>query len=182
MGTTETFTVNTASGSAAFGITGQAGDTAQSQLDRLNQDLGTVGLSASIDATGKLAFSSVQAFSVSITGAGLATGGETGINSALNNQSLTYVAADNPATYTIAEGGKSVNISVATGLSDSAALQSINSQLSDGGITDLQAVADGSATTGHFSLQGGSSFNATVTGTTTGVAGTSRKPPAVAAH
>jgi flagellin len=170
-GTTETFTVNTASGSSSFGITGQAGDTAQSQLNRLNQDLGTVGVSASLDATGKLAFSSPAAFSVSITGAGLATGGELGINSALNNQALNYVAADNPATYTVAEGSKSVNLSVATGLTDSAALQAINSQLAAGGITDIQAVADGSGTTGHFSLQGGGTFAATVTGATTGTVG-----------
>jgi len=39
-GDTETYTVNTASGSSTFGITGQSGDTASSQLARLNADPG----------------------------------------------------------------------------------------------------------------------------------------------
>jgi flagellin len=48
-------------------------------------------------------------------------------------------------------------------LSDSAALSSINTQLASAGITDLNAVADGSGATGAFSLQGGTAFTAVVT-------------------
>jgi flagellin len=170
VGTTESFTVNTSAGSTTFGITGQNGDTAASQLAELNQDLGTVGVSASLDSTGKLAFDSPNAFSVSITGAGLATGGEIGINKALNNESLTYVAADAATTYKITEGTTTATVNVATGLTDSAALQSINSQLTSQGITDLQAVADGTGTVGAYSLQGAQPFTTQVTAGT-GVAG-----------
>jgi flagellin len=162
-GSTETFTVNTASGSASFGITGQAGDTVSTQLARLNQGLGTVGLSASLDANGDLAFSSPTAFSVSVAGAGLAANNDTGINKALNNQSLAYVSGD---VYKITEGSTTATITTA-GASDSAVLASINSQLQAAGITDLQATADGSGTAGAFSLQGNSAFTAAVTGSGT---------------
>ena len=156
VGSTESFTVNTAAGSSTFGITGQAGDTAASQLAELNHDLGTVGVSASLDSSGKLAFSSSSAFNVSITGAGLATGGESGVNTSLYNNTLTYASAA-AANYVVTEGSNApVTITLASGLSDSAAVQSINSQLSAAGITDLQAVQTGTA--GTYSLQGQQNF------------------------
>ncbi len=170
VGVTETFTVNTAAGSSTFGITGQNGDTAASQLATLNQDLGTVGLSASLDSSGKLAFSSPTAFSVSTTGVGLAAGTEIGINKSLNNETLTYVAGDAATTYKVTEGTTTATINLGTGLTDSAALQSINSQLSAQGITDLNAVADGTGTVGAYSLQGAQAFSTQVT-VGTGVAG-----------
>jgi flagellin len=171
VGATETFTVNTASGSATFGITGQAGDTASSQLAELNQDLGTLGISASLDTSGKLAFSSPTAYNIGITGPGLATGGESNINTSLNNETLTYVAGDAATQYKITEGTTTATINLATGLSDSAAIQDINSQLQAQGITDLQAV-DTSATEtgGNFSLQGAQPFSTIVT-QGTGLAG-----------
>jgi len=178
VGATETFTVNTAAGSSTFGITGQAGDTTASQLAALNQDLGTVGLSASLDKAGQLAISSASAFSVSIVGPGLAAGGETGVNTSLNNETLSYVSADATTTYKIVEGTTTATINVATGLSDSAALQSINSQLLAQGITDMQAV-DTSPTEvgGNFSLQAGQAFSTTVVAGT-GLAGNPGATPA----
>jgi flagellin len=171
VGSTETFTVNTASGSSTFGITGEAGDTASAQLAELNQNLGRLGVSASLDSTGKLAFSSPSAFNVSITGAGLAAGGETGINTSLNNESLTYAAGDATTTYKVTEGTTTATINLGTGLSDSAALQAINSQLAAQGITDLQAVDTSSTQTGGiFSLQGAQPFSTQVTAGT-GLAG-----------
>jgi flagellin len=169
---TETFKVNTVNGSSTFTITGQAGDTVDSQLARLNADLSTVGLTASLDSTGKLAFQSGTAFSAAVTGSGLAAGTEVGINTSLNNQALTYNNTDDPATYTITEGSTTADITLASGMTDSAALASINAQLQSSGITDIQAVADGSGTTGALSLQGFSAFATAVTGTTTGTAGT----------
>lgn len=169
VGATESFTVNTAAGSTTFGVTGQAGDTAASQLARLNEDLGTVGLSASLDSTGKLAFSSPTAFSVSIAGAGLATGGEVGINSSLYNGTFSYDTAD-ASTYTVTEGSVTADISLAAGLSDSAAIQDINQQLTSAGITDIQAVADGSGTAGDYSLQGAQNFTSAVVNANGGTA------------
>jgi flagellin len=181
-GTTETYTVNTAAGSSAFGITGKAGDTASSQLAELNQDLGTVGLSASLDTKGQLAITSPTAFSVGVTGAaGLAQNGTlpvvNAINTSLNNDTLTYVAANTAPSYTITEGTTTATIlgsatnGLGTGATDSSALASINSQLQAQGITDLSAVATGVA--GAFSLQGATPFTAAavVTANSTGTVG-----------
>ncbi len=176
-GLSESYTVNTASGSSTFSITGQAGDTAASQLSRLNADLGGMGISATLDSTGKLAFSSPGAFSISISdataasvglGASNATGVTNATNSSLNSATIHYVAADIngttgtvgttgvSTTYKIAEGTNTATVNLAAGLTDSQALQSINQQLSAAGITDLSAVSNG--TTGQFSLQGSSTF------------------------
>jgi flagellin len=181
-GNTETYTVNTSAGSATFGITGQAGDTASSQLARLNSDLGGLGISATLDTSGKLAFSSASAFSVTINdatalssglGASNATGVTNAINTSLNNSTIHYIAADAngvtgtdgttgvSTTFQIAEGTTTATINLASGLTDSAALQSINSQLQTAGITDLNAVATG--TTGQYSLQGASTYTVTQT-------------------
>lgn len=166
VGNTETYTINTSSGTATFGITGKNGDTAGSQLAELNQDLGTVGISASLDANGNLAFSSPTAFNVGITesaGSGLGATNATpvvdAVNGALYNNTITYNAA--ASNFTLTEGTSSpLTLTLGAGLSDSAAVQSINTQLSAAGITDMQAVATG--TGGTFSLQGASNFTLAV--------------------
>jgi flagellar hook-associated protein 1 FlgK len=168
-GAKESFTVNTASGSSTFTITGASGDTAATQLSELNSHLSADGISASLD-NGKLAFNSSSAYSVSVSGAGLAGNGDSGINTALNNGSLSYVASDPTTQYTVTEGSTTATINLGTGLTDSSALGSINSQLNAQGITDITAVADGSGKTGAFSLQGDSIFTDAVT-TGSGVAG-----------
>ena len=167
---TESFTVSTAAGTSTFSIVGQTGDTATTQLSELNSALGAFGISASLDTTGKLAFSSGSGYTISVTGAGLAGNGNHGINTALNNGTLTYVAADAATVYSVVEGGNTATINLGTGLTDTAALASINSQLKSAGITDMTAVADGSGTAGHYSLQSASAFTDSVT-TGTGVAG-----------
>ena len=157
-GATESFTVNTAAGSATFSIVGLAGDTATSQLSRLNSALGSYGVSASLDTTGKLALSSGAAFSVSVAGAGLAANGDMGINKDLNNQQLTYVTGAGANTFTVTEGTTSVNVSIADNLTDAAAVASLNSQLQAGGISDMTAVLDTAG--GHtISLQSASTFS-----------------------
>lgn len=172
-GDTETYTVDTAQGSATFGITGQSGDTSASQLSRLNADLGTLGIQASLDSSGKLAFSSPGAFNVSVTGgtgAGLAAAATTTIgnqiNTSLNNSTISYVTADAaPTVYTITEGANKATVTVPVGLTDdSQVLSTINSQLQSAGITDLSAVASGTA--GTYSLQGASSYTVSETGGT----------------
>jgi len=156
-GTPETFTINTAAGTQTFTITNQTGDTVTSQLARLNQDLSSVGITASLDATGKLAFSSTAAFTVSITGAGLGAGTEAGVtNSALNNQQLIYNNADTAAPFTVTEGSITATLSIATGSTDTQALQQINTQLAAQGISDVVAVATG--TGGTYDLQGTGTF------------------------
>jgi flagellin len=157
--TTETFTVNTAAGTSTFAVTGQTGDTVTSQLAELNQQLSSVGITASLDNTGKLAFSSTSAFSVSITNAGLGAGTETGVtNSALNNQQLTYANADTGINWTVTEGSTTAKLALTTGSTDAQALQQINTQLAAQGITDVVAVNAGSHI---FDLQGTGTFLAT---------------------
>jgi flagellin len=157
-GATESFTVNTAGGSSTFSIVGQAGDSATTQLSELNSDLGAYGISASLDTTGKLALSSSSAFSVSVVGAGLAGNGDHGLNAALNNGALSYTAADAASTYTVTEGTTTATLNLGTGLTDTAALASINSQLAAQGIHDVSAVADGTGVAGKFSLQSSTTF------------------------
>jgi len=188
-GDTETYTVNTASGSSTFGITGQSGDTASSQLARLNADLGTMGVSASLDSSGLLAFSSPTAFSVDITagahnGLGAISGtpivGVTNgaINTSLYNAAMSYTAADATSTYKVTEGTTTATITLGTTLDDSTALADINKQLQQQGITDISAVADGTGTAGAYSLQGASNFTVQKTvGTGNGPAVTATAPP-----
>jgi flagellin len=152
-GTTETFTVNTASGLSTFTVTGAAGDTVATQLQDLNSQLSSVGVTASLDKNGMLAFASGSAFNIAITGAGLAAGGETGSNTSLNTQALTYAAG----TFQVTEGATTANVSLAAGLTDAQAVTSINAQLQAAGIADVEAV-DTSAGGGALSLQGGNTF------------------------
>jgi flagellin len=166
VGVAETFTVNTASGSSAVSITGQTGDTVTSQLAELNNQLSNLGITASLNSNGILAFSSPSAFSVTDSqGAGLSGGiAATGaINTSLNNQTLTYVNTDTAAPFTVTQGGTTATLSITTGSSGTQALQQINTQLAAQGITNVVAVATGTA--GTFSLQGTGSFTAAATGT-----------------
>ncbi len=150
VGDTETYTINTSSGQYTFGLTGQAGDTASSQLAELNTDLGSIGIQASLNAQGQLAFQSPNAFNASISisaGTGLGSNGTAVanvINSSLYNNTVGYTGV--ASNYTLTEGTSApLTINLAAGLSDSQAIQSINSQLSTAGITDMQAVASGTA-------------------------------------
>jgi flagellin len=182
-GATETFTVNTAAGSSTFGITGESGDTVTSQLTRLNADLGTVGISASLDANGNLAFSSPAAFSVSVAGAGLAADGDHGRNTALNNGALTYDTTE-ASSYTVTEGSTTANISLTAGMTDTQALAAINSQLQTQGITNISAVAEGTLTAGvptpgAYSLQSSSTFTDTLVNANAGTASVNAVAPAV---
>ena len=167
-GATESFTINTATGSSTFSIVGAASDTATIQMAELNSALASYGISASLDTAGKLAFSSSTAYSVSVTGAGLAGNGNQGVNTSLNNQQLTYVTGL-ANTFTLAVGTTSVNVSIASGLSDTNVVASLNAQLKAGGITDVTAVLDQTAAN-KVSLQSGSTFtvSALVQATTTG--------------
>jgi flagellin len=159
-GATETFTVNTASGTSTFTVQGKTGDTVTSQLAELNAQLSSVGITASLDDTGTLNLSSTAAFSVTSTVTGASTGLSGGIstpaiNSALNNQLLTYAPADTGINWTVTEGSTTANISLALNSTNAQALQQINTQLAAQGITDVVAVQDG---TDKFDLQGTGTF------------------------
>ncbi|HUB83161.1 MAG TPA: flagellin [Bryobacteraceae bacterium] len=171
-GSTETFNVSTASGTSTIAVTGQTGDTVASQLARLNNQLATVGITASLDSTGTLAFSSTSAFSVTDSGTTSLSGGIAAagaVNSALNNQTLVYNNADQAAPFTVTEGATTATLNITTGSTDTQALQQINTELAAQGITDVVAVATGTAHT--FSLQGTGQFTATANAGATSTVG-----------
>jgi len=175
VGGTQTFTVNTASGTTSIAVVNQGtGDTATLQLGRLNNALGALGITASFSTApstlGQLVFSSSNAFDISAsadaggsTTVGLATATSVAINSNLNSNLIhnTSAGAD---TVTIAEGGKTtgaITLLTPTGPHDITNLQNINAALSAAGITDLAAV-QGQA--GYYSVQGASTFTVTAAG------------------
>ena len=163
LGASETFTVNTASGTSTFTVTGQGGsDNIASQVARLNQNMSAVGITAGISSGGLLTFSSGSAFNVTDTSTGGLSGtgtAATGVsNTALNNQTLIYANTDNVAPFTVKEGSTTATLNITAGSSDSSALQQINTQLAAAGISDVVAVATG--TTGTFDLQGTGTFTA----------------------
>jgi flagellin len=168
-GASESFEVATGTGIAMVSVVGKAGDSATTQLAELNSALGAYGISASLDTSGKLAFSSSGAFSITSLDAGLAGAGDTGTNTALNNGSLTYGQA--ASVYTVTEGTTTATLHVAAGLSDPDALASINAQLNTQGIHDVTAVASLTAP-GAYSLQSASTFtDALVSGVGAAVGG-----------
>ena len=158
-GLSESFTVNTASGTSTFSIVGQgASDSLTNQLGELNSQLGTYGISASIDGNGILALSSSSAFSVGVSGAGLAADTSTARNTDLNNDQIAITTPANASGFTVTEGTTTpVAVSLAGGLTSAQAAASINTQLQAGGVSDISAVVD--QATGGVSLQSASIFS-----------------------
>ncbi len=98
VGDSAVFTLATASGAQTITVKGNTGDTLQGQVDNLNSQLQGFGISASLDLSGKLQFTSANAFSVSgiSTGAAnlvpISTGtADTANNTGLNNLSVVPI-------------------------------------------------------------------------------------------
>jgi len=158
----DTFTVNTASGQTSFTITGQTGDTVQTQLNEINAQLQSTGITASLNTAGYLQFQSSSAFSISAianTAADLVdTTADTLNNGGLNTDQFTAVTADNYLTVTV---GSSTTAKITMGsgsLQDNVDL--INQALQAAGITGVSAVVD-QTTDGAISLQGSTAFTTT---------------------
>jgi flagellin len=174
--------VNTSAGSSTFSIVNQgASDTAALQLSRLNSALGAFGISASLSSAtgsvGQLQFSSANAFTIGVGAdsggaTGLATAGATGFNTNMNSSLLTTGTAT--GTYTLVEGSKTANITLAAAggaAVDAANLTAINTALAAANITDVTAVRG--QTSGTYSLQSASAITAAdVTGSLTGSSAT----------
>jgi flagellin len=154
-GDTETFTIGTASGEKVITISGQSGDTVAGQVQELNAQLGVFGISASLDATGKLQMQSANAFTVKVTDGGLAADADSAVNTGLNN--VHYTAADENIAITV--GSTTATIAVLAADSADVTAQKINAGLQAAGITSVTAVKD--EKTAGVSLQSASSFTAT---------------------
>jgi flagellin len=170
-GNTETFTVNTASGSHTITINGAAGDTVESQMENLNGQLAGLGITASLDTNSHLQLSSSNAFSASVTNSvaaeGLSTNAATGAtqNTARYSSSVVVAAGTTNSTISFTYGSKTTTLTLASGSTASNIAQSINAQLATAGITGMTAVADANtANTIDFQGIGTFSFGTTHTG------------------
>lgn len=154
-GDTATFTIvtpanNAANPSTTISITGQNGDTLQSQINELNTSLQSLGITASQDSTGKLQLQSSEAFSVGA----VATGAPNLIDivpAAVDNTGLNNYQFSTPAA--AQGGGNDVQITVGginatatlpdgLGTADQINVDAINSALQAAGITTVAAVLD----------------------------------------
>jgi len=168
-GNSDTFTVNTASGTHQFTIYGQTGDTIQGQVEEVNAQLSPLGISASLNQNGDLQFQSSNAFSVNAVAnqandlvsntANTSVANNTGLNSeGINTLTDTDVL-------TIKVGSATASYSFATDGSDAgnqADVTGINEALQSQGITGVSAVLDATGGGDTISLQGASTFTATL--------------------
>ena len=155
---TAAFTFTTAANTATaptttITITGQTGDTVQSQINELNADLQTqgLGITASLNSAGALQFQSASAFSVSgVAGAAnnLVTTGtaETANNTGLNNATITpaTVGAGTGTDVQIVVGGNTVdaNIGALGANATQGQADAINQALQAAGVTSVTALVD----------------------------------------
>jgi flagellin len=169
-GSTDTFTVNTAAGTHQFTVTGQTGDSVQSQVGGLNAQLNVLGISASLDQNGILQFQSSNAFSVSgqsdnpsgpdlVNNAAASVANNTGLNSEgintlTDGDVLTIKVGSATANYTFATDGSAAG--------NQADVTGINQALQSQGITGVSAVLDATGDGDTISLQGASAFTASL--------------------
>ena len=164
---TAVFNVQTTAGSTQITLTGQAGDTLQGQVNQLNTQLQGLGISASLDGSGKLQFQSSNAFSVSAQATGMANLVDSNAPESANNLGLNHYqfTGQTPVAVT---GGNSVEITVggtrvvATLINPTAPtaadITAINSALQAQGVTTVSAVLDQTAAN-TISFQGSSTFS-----------------------
>lgn len=164
---TATFTIQTTTGNATITITGQPGDTLQSQISELNTHLATQapGITASLDSSGRLEFQSNAPFSISgVAGSAANLVGnnpESIDNTGLNSYRFTGQAA-------AGGGGSDVEITVGStsatatlvnpGAPTQADVDAINSALEAQGISGVSAVLD-LTQPNAISFQGSTNFS-----------------------
>jgi flagellin len=146
------------------GVNGINGTTVISQL---NAGLAGTGITASINATnGTVQFASSGAFTVGVAaptaGTSTVTAAADAVNVAQYNvQSAAFSGAGNTLsgadTFTLSNGTDTADISLASGTTVAAAVNTINAKLQAAGITDVSALATGDGT--GISFQGASSFS-----------------------
>jgi flagellin len=165
-GSTDSFTVETASGSQTVSVTGAAGDTIAGQVTELNAGLSAYGITASLNSSNEIQLQSSTGFTVKATSAGLTASGDTTVNTGLYN--AEYATVTSGDALTITSGSQTANVTL-SGTGQTAVAQ-INAALTAAGITGVGAVVD-AGTAGNISLEGSSSFTTAITGTGT-IAGT----------
>jgi flagellin len=165
-GDAATFQVYTTSGQHTITINGQPGDTLTSQMGDLNTQLSNLGISAAINGTGNLTFTSSNAFSVSA----IATGGggasnlvnittpDTSSNTGLNYYTFTGQAGGGSHVEVTVGGTTAIATLTAPAAPTQTDVDSINAALQAQGITSVAAVLDQTAAN-TISFQGSTSFS-----------------------
>ena len=166
---TAVFTIATAANPATtITLAGQPGDTLQGQISELNSDLQAqgLGITASLDMSGKLQFQSGSAFSVTAVAAStpnlVNTTAETANNTGLCDFQFggQARAAGGGSDIQVTVGGTNVPATLPDGLgvADQANVDAINSALQAAGITSVSAVVD-QTQAGAISFQGSTNFS-----------------------
>ena len=178
-GNTDTFTVDTASGTHTITVAGQTGDTVQGQVNELNAQLNVLGISASLDQNGMLQLQSSGAFTVTaaVSATDLVANNATAINTGLSNAQYTTVTAGDTLHITVGSATATIGGSGLVGGATQASVDQINQALRAAGISGVTAVLD-ATTANAISFQGASTFTATfdagsgaIAATTNAVAG-----------
>jgi flagellin len=160
------FTVATASGGVqTYTITGQSGDTVQTQLNELNANLQADGITASLNSSNQLQFTSGNAFSVSAIATGAAslvpTTAVSANNTGLNNLQLAGAGAGTGTHVDITVGGTTVTANLLNAAAPTQAdINVINNALKAQGITSVSAVLD-QTTASAIDFQGSTNFSVT---------------------
>lgn len=168
-GGSQAFTFNVAnSAGAASTVTatitgGTAGLDGDQVISSLNSQLQTAGITASIGSNGSLQFSGTSAFtlqavSAASSGNSIATAGSTIASNTgfYNINSANYQAGTGAETVVFQDANNSYTVNLASGLTASQAVASINSQLANSGIT---AVLGPGNSNGDINIQSQSSFS-----------------------
>jgi flagellin len=168
-GGTQAFTFNVANAAgAASTVTatvtgGSAGLDGDQVISSLNSQLQTAGITASIGSNGSLQFSgtsafTVQAISAASAGNSVATAGSTIASNTgfYNINSANYTAGTGAESVVFQDANSSYTVNLASGLTASQAVASINSQLANSGIT---AVLGPGNSNGDINIQSQSSFS-----------------------
>jgi len=185
-GDSDTFTINNATGTTSFTITGQTNDTLQTQLNEINAQLQATGVTASLNSSGYLQLQSSQAFSASAVANDAAdlvdSTADTINNTGLNSQSYQEVSGkDDTLTFTVGSSSTTYNI-VGGAAATQTQVDAINQQLQSAGITGVTAVLDATDSTGEsISFQGAASFTVSAAETGGGAAGGVLGDPSTAA-
>jgi flagellar hook-associated protein 3 FlgL len=171
-GGTQTYTFNYTdlsdkTQSASVVVSGGAGGiNGTTAISQLNAGLTGTGITASINTSnGTVQFASSGAFTVGVAaptaGTSTVTAAANTVNtSQFNVRTAAFSGAGNTLsgadTFTLSDGKNTADVSLASGLTVAAAVNTINTTLQAAGITTVSALATGDGTA--ISLQGASSF------------------------
>jgi flagellin len=177
-GATQSFTIDTASGSQTVSVTGAAGDTIAGQVTELNAGLAAYGITASLNSSNEIQLQSSTGFTVQANapsaGTGLTASTDKAVNTGLYNQEYSTATVGDVLTITSGSQTATVTMGATAGVQANVAL--INSALTAAGITGVGAVAD-AGTAGNISLQGSAAFTGSIGAGGTGtIAATATAP------